>query len=396
MAVLLAACSGDITGPPDTESGIRRLSVGETTVCARHSSGQIYCWGDNSSFMEFGEHVPGKFFVPEPYPVGLANIAAFARGSSSHMCGTRASGEAVCWGRNSFGQVGSGAPTANGSAPMAVAGDITWSEISVGRISTCGVSTSGVAYCWGSNFAGEIGSESVPLGTSSVSPVPLEGDLTFTSVVPGWRHACGISTDGIAYCWGENTVGQLGLGGTDSVFHRTPAPVSGPDRFVELSLGGRHTCGITPDGRAMCWGENWAGQLGDGTAAPRSVPTAVAGGHRFRSIATSSGFAGGTGVTPSTQAQLAHTCALTADGSAYCWGWNAVGQTGNGTTAQFHFTPVAVSGGLRFDMLGVGGGYSCGMRGDAVWCWGANARGQLGNGGIANSPVPQAVAVPFN
>jgi alpha-tubulin suppressor-like RCC1 family protein len=122
----------------------------------------------------------------------------------------------------------------------------------------------------------------------------------------------------------------------------------------------------------------------------------VAGGHRFRFITTSSGFAGGTGVTPSTSAQLAHTCALTDNGTPYCWGWNGVGQIGNASSAQFHFEPVPVSGGLRLEVIGTGGGFSCGMTGDAVWCWGANVRGQLGNAGIANSSVPTAVAAPFD
>ncbi|HUF66637.1 MAG TPA: hypothetical protein VMM17_11745 [Gemmatimonadaceae bacterium] len=396
LAALLVACSGEATAPPASEPEGRRLSVGETTACAIHSSAQIYCWGDNSSYMEFGEPVPGKFFVPEPYAVQLTNVASFAAGSSSHMCGITPAGSALCWGRDTFGQVGSGAPGVGGSPPAVVAGDVSWSDIVVGRIHTCGVSISGDGYCWGSNFAGEIGNASVPLGTSSHAPVPIDGSLRFMTVAAGWRHACGVTSDGSVYCWGENTVGQLGRGAADSTFHRTPAVVASTERFVALSLGGRHTCGLTTDGRALCWGENWAGQLGDGTAAPRSVPTPVAGGHRFRSISTSSGFAGGTGLNTSTQAQLAHTCALTDDGTPYCWGWNAVGQVGNGSTAQLQPTPVLVSRGLRLDELGTGGGYTCGRRGDALWCWGANARGQLGNGGIGNSAVPVPVAAPFN
>lgn len=302
----LIACSGDATGPQPFDQEGRRLSVGEITVCAIHSSGQAYCWGDNSLYMEFGEAVPGKFFVPEPYAVQLENIAGFAGGSSSHMCGMTSISSALCWGRDTFGQVGSGTPGGGGSAPKVVAGEISWSDIFVGRIHTCGVSTSGAGYCWGSNFAGEIGNTSVALGTSSLIPVPVEGSLLFTTIAAGWRHACGIITDGSVYCWGENTVGQLGRGDADSIFHRTPAPVAGTDRFVQLSLGGRHTCGVTTDGRALCWGENWAGQLGDGTAAPRSAPTPVAGGNRFRLISTSSGFAGGTGLNPSLPGQLAH------------------------------------------------------------------------------------------
>lgn len=396
-AGVLLACSGDATGPTQPTNDLRRLSVGESTVCAVHSSGTVYCWGDNSPYMQFGEPVSGKFFVAEPYAVAITNTERFAGGSSSHMCGISPTGTAICWGRQENGQLGAGSfGPSSASSPRTVSGDISWSDIYVGRISTCGASTSGVGYCWGSNFAGEVGNTSVPLGTSSPAPVAVEGGLTFSTVVAGWRHSCGISTSGSVYCWGENTRGQLGRGTVDSAFHRTPAPVAGTDRFVQLSLGGRHSCGITTDGRAMCWGENWSGQLGDGTAAPSSVPTEVAGGHRFRFITTSSGFAGGTGVTPSTSAQLAHTCALTDNGTPYCWGWNGVGQIGNGSTAQFHFDPVPVSGGLRLEVIGTGGGFSCGMTGDAVWCWGANVRGQLGNAGIANSTVPTPAAAPFN
>lgn len=390
----LVACSGDPTGPTQPGTDTRRISVGESTVCAMHSSGTVYCWGDNTPYQQFGEQVPGKFFVAEPYAVALANPARLAGGSSIHMCAITPGGGAMCWGRASHGQLGSGS-FGTPAAPTMVAGDIAWSDIFVGRISTCGVSTAGVGYCWGSNNAGEIGNASIPLGTNSLGPVPVEGGLAFSSVVAGWRHSCGITTAGSVYCWGENTQGQLGRGQADSVFHQTPAPVAGTDRFVQLSLGGRHTCGITTDGRAMCWGENWAGQLGDGTASSRSVPTAVSGGHRFRMISTASGFAEGTGVTPTGQAQLAHTCALTDNGTPYCWGWNGVGQVGSGSSAQFIFEPVPVSGGLRLEVIGMGGGFSCGMTGDAVWCWGANLRGQLGNGGINSSTIPTRVAAPF-
>ena len=158
------------------------------------------------------------------------------------------------------------------------------------------------------------------------------------------------------------------------------APVDAASRkYVALSAGYEHSCALTARGEAYCWGYNNEGELGDGTTndSDEDGPQRVIGGLKFASIS-----AGGY-----------HTCALTARGEAYCWGYNDEGELGDGTTTA-STVPVAVAGGLRFSSIGLGEYHTCGLttRGQA-YCWGYNYSGDvLGTGAGGNSSVPVAVA----
>ena len=382
----------------------RRWNTGESATCALTASNATYCWGNNG-FREFGAAGPHSSVPFQSTPLQL-NFVEMARGPASQFfCGIKADRSAVCWGRNGFGQLGNGTAFPSPAGPAVVIGGISWNEITTNRLSACGVSNTGVGYCWGSNQRGEIGRASVPMGgsgdpaTLTLSPAVLDGGLTWRSVVAGWLHACGITTSGDAYCWGDNSRGQLGIGVIDNdPTHRSPAPVVGGHKFVQLSLGATHTCGITPDHRAYCWGENFTGQLGVGaTGADIGAPTLVAGGMRFSYIAAGSDFAVGGGVPApvgSGQAGAGHTCALSEQGEAWCWGWNPAGQLGNGTTVDSN-VPVKVSGSFRFTSLSLGGTTSCGRLSNVLWCWGGNEFGQLGIGTLTNMLTPALVGFPF-
>ena len=205
--------------------------------------------------------------------------------------------------------------------------------------------------------------------------------LSFAQVSTGGFHSCGVTTDGRAYCWGGNDKGQLG-NGTIDVWHtagKAPSAVVGGLRFSHVSAGYEHSCGVTTDDRVYCWGFNFWGQVGDGTKGEdnwRLTPTAVAGGRRFRQV----------------RAGWSHTCAITRSDVAFCWGYNGNGQLGDGTTTTAgRATPVRVLGGLQWRQLGGGAEHTCGVtQSDQVYCWGLNDRGQLGNGttGRRLKPVP--------
>jgi len=204
---------------------------------------------------------------------------------------------------------------------------------------------------------------------------PANG-LSFRQVSAASIHTCGVTPDHRAYCWGENSFGRLGDGTTD-IDHLTPTRVVGGLRFRQVSAGVAHTCGVTPDHRAYCWGENSFGQLGDGTTAlVRVTPVRVAGGLRFRQV--SKGFF--------------HTCGVTPGERGHCWGDNRFGQLGDGTTTDRR-TPVAVAGGLRFRQLSGGEAHTCGVTPDnRAYCWGDNRFGQLGDGTTTQRLTPVAVA----
>ena len=144
---------------------------------------------------------------------------------SGYSCGLRSDGSALCWGANNFGQLGDGSQTSS-STPVPVSGGLTFKEIAVGDIHTCGIDTTGALYCWGSNITGQLGA-GLPtgLGGFSTTPVPVSVGLTFVSVNAGLRSSCSIATDGATYCWGLNGDGQLGNGTTTGSL--TPVAVTG-------------------------------------------------------------------------------------------------------------------------------------------------------------------------
>jgi alpha-tubulin suppressor-like RCC1 family protein len=152
-----------------------------------------------------------------------------------------------------------------------VSGSTTLVSISAGHKHACGLAAGGSAYCWGENLSGQVGD-----GTHGYAgaPVPVTGGLTFASVsARGPSHSCGVTPDRAAYCWGANGFGQLGTVGDTSVSR--PAPVSGGLRFASISAGFGHTCGITAQNRLYCWGYGGFGQLGTGTMADAHQPQAI-------------------------------------------------------------------------------------------------------------------------
>jgi hypothetical protein len=203
--------------------------------------------------------------------------------------------------------------------------------------------------------------------------------LSFRQVSAGVGHTCGVTTDNLAYCWGRN-FGSLGDGTTTD--RLTPVAVAGGLRFRQVTAGRGHNCGVTTDDLAYCWGLNDSGQLGDGTTTTRLTPVAVAGGRRFLRVSAGD----------------LHTCAVNPFDVAFCWGNNRFSQLGDNTTTQ-HLAPVRVVGGLRFRQVTAGafglrpGPHTCGVTtGNLGYCWGRNDDGQLGDGTLKIRRRPTAVA----
>lgn len=287
----------------------------------------------------------------------------FARvsGGSSHSCAVRPDGAAYCWGNNSLGQLGNGDETDDSETrPVPVSGGLRFGSVVVGNAQTCAVRSDGPAYCWGANDFGQLGDGTI-LNRASPVRVPNAGG---SAVAVGGFHAC--VADGIAICWGRNDVGQVGDGSGEDRLR--PVSVKTSQALVGVAAGFLHSCALTFDGEAYCWGSNSDGQLGDGSTTDRDTPVAAASGLRFERLT-----AGTTGD---------HTCGLTAEGVAYCWGKNDHGQLGDGTRTS-RATPVVVQGGLVFMSLTAGGFHTCGLTADgAAYCWGANMLGQLGDGSV--------------
>lgn len=259
--------------------------------------------------------------------------AAFVAGGLGHTCALDRAGRAYCWGSNQSYQLGRDLPggaEASGT-PAPVETDLRFSTLAAGGDFTCGLDRAGTAYCWGSNTMGELGgaraSDPCPhTGDEACgrNPVPVLGALRLRAITAGNSHACGLALDGVAYCWGDNRLGAEK--GTRSVrdIPRGPVPVPGHHRFIALTAGFFHTCGLESDGAAFCWGEGWRGQLGNGSKGDRSIPVPVAGGLRFAMLAAGDA-----------------TCGLSTNRRVYCWGYNVYGRRGVQNYSDHQPAPVA-------------------------------------------------------
>ena len=363
-----------------TLAAFQQVSAGggpDDHSCGVTAARDAYCWGLNADG-QLGNGTHGANTgsnVPVLVSGGLAFASVSAgAGVGPHSCGITTSGAAYCWGNNRFGQLGNGSSNIFADVPVVVSGGLTFISVSAGTFHSCGVTLGGAAYCWGANGTGQLGNGT---NTSSSVPAAVSGNLTFASVSAGVASSCGLTTGGAAYCWGRNAEGQLGDGTTaDS---NVPTPVSGGLTFVSLSESSYHRCGLTTDGVAYCWGLNGNGQLGAGIITINStVPVRVSSGLAFAFLS----------------AGEFHSCGVTTDGAAYCWGHGAFGQLGDGRNTSSD-VPVTVSGGLVFTFLSGGGSHSCGVTtGAAVYCWGSNRFGQLGDGTSTDRNVPVAIVPP--
>lgn len=334
--------------------------------CAVRADGQVYCWGEEAA----GALGNGAFgFSSTPVAVGgLAGSYIDVAISQNHGCALQSGGATWCWGLGHVGQLGNNTfpPFAQPFAPVQVSGGVAFASISSGSEYTCGLTSAGAAYCWGTNWAGQLGDSA---NTNRNVPAPVAGGLTFTKLEAGSRHACGIAASGIGYCWGRNDSGQLGDGTTTDA--NAPVAVTGIANLIDIRPGERHTCATTSAGAGYCWGSNQFGELGNGTAGGFwNAPQAVAGGHVFTEV-----HAGG-------RENMAddYSCGLDASGAAWCWGTRGSCMLGNDICdSGFATSPVAVSGGNVFTDLVLGTWMACGITsGGQRYCWGNNDSGQLG------------------
>ena len=259
----------------------------------------------------------------------------------------------------------------DGNADVTVQVNLAFPALDGGYSHTCSLTSNGVTYCWGLNTDGQLGNGAVNNG--SAVPIRVSGNVTFASLYPGGVQTCALTAAGAAWCWGSNQSGQLGTG--DTVSSPVPVPVSGGLVFAQVSGGFAHVCGLTTNGSAYCWGSNIYGELGNGNTTQRSVPTLVSGGHQFVTLS----------------ARGAHSCGITTGGETYCWGRNAQGELGDGTRTN-RTVPVLVQGSNTFTSLTTGARHTCALTAaGAAWCWGENAQGQIGDGTFDDRLTPVLV-----
>jgi hypothetical protein len=333
------------------------FALGCAHSCAIRYDGSVWCWGDNLEG-QLGDGTESKTSWPvEAVQFGTDTASLSIRYTQS--CALAKNGSLRC---TSF--------LADGAAQLGA----SVVAVAIGAAHACAIKGDGTTWCWGNARFGSLGNGTdteIMLPPVQVTALGTEG----VSLASGSSHTCAIKKDGTLWCWGFNNSGQVGVDNPESSSVPIPTQVKAVGtEAAAVVTGGNHTCVIKQDRTLWCWGM-FHGSYGQVIGLGADVASAAA--------------------------WFFHTCALKLDGSLWCWGTNAHGQLGDGTTADsglpvrvsvlgFEVAAIAVGGYCVFDNWG---GHTCVRKRDgSVWCWGSNAYGQLGDGTTESRSVPTQVS----
>ncbi|WP_192484591.1 MULTISPECIES: RCC1 domain-containing protein [Cysteiniphilum] len=342
------------------------ISAGLNFNCAIDSVGQPYCWGENV-YGQLGNNSTTTSYIPVK-PNQIEDITSLSAGSF-HACAVNNSGEAYCWGKGKSGQLGNG-DIKSSPEPIKVNQDrsVKFQMVSSGGEFSCALDQDKKAYCWGSNSMGQLG-----LGTTTNMSEPTVlsfGSEQVLSISAGTSHACAItqSTTNEAksvMCWGSNAQGQLGLGNTTAkVLSPKAMNLDGINaKPVVVKAGNQYTCVGFDNNTLYCTGSNKYGQLGQKDKIPTSTNHLI----KVENLENIQSFSVGN----------YHTCAMDNNNKAWCWGTNDKGQLGNGTFDQANVPSMVI--GDSYKAIANGNQHSCAITPSAtIQCWGDDSKGQLG------------------
>jgi alpha-tubulin suppressor-like RCC1 family protein len=374
-------CEAGLTCLADQCGCVTGIVAGNRHTCISKANGSVWCWGAND-LGQLGNQA--NAFESTPIEVGSdlgegSSVAALSAFQTT--CALRSDDIAICWGQNANAQVDFEDLVSTVLPPTQNSAAAGTSLIAAGGTHTCfGKSGASIATCFGDNTNGQL-----TTATPSPGPVDLSGTFQFAEMEAGNQHTCGRTAAGDVFCWGLNTLGQLGVDpiGTPTSAAQIQVTLG---QAADLAVGRNHTCARVGN-EVHCWGQNANGELGDGTGTPQFSPATLA-------------------MLPAqlTVAELISypdsTCALMTNGDLFCWGSNAFGQLrlppdkmGEDQVRTLTPQQIDLDGLLAVDVAG-GATHSC-IRTDIgeVYCWGTNTQGQIGNGSTAFALDPTLVEV---
>lgn len=263
-------------------------------------------------------------------------------------------------------------------------------NVSVGTASTCGVDPAGVAYCWGDNYWGQLGL-GFRSGPEELFPTPMPvrfdlGEHSEQKVSTIWSkesHACALDLAGKAWCWGANSSGELGVSEDLKAVGGTTIPfaVLHQEPFSSLALGYDFTCALSLTQEAWCWGGNYDSALGLGDArkGEDKVPLPA-------KVVGGHQF-------KHLVAGLHSSCGLDIESRAWCWGDNSSGTVGSGEDPKVYADPTEVLGDHRFSAMDMSANHVCAIDlAGSAWCWGYNVDQQVGHETESSVFAPYRVA----
>lgn len=307
------------------------VDSGAEHSCALTFEGKVKCWGKNT-YGQLGNGENNRWVNASPKDVAHLDdvLSIAASGSEHHTCALTQAGKVQCWGRNSFGQLGSG-DARDHAEPVRVTGlNEPISAIFVGYRHSCALTHQGGVKCWGDNSFGKLGD-----GTQTHRPTPVDVVGLNTGVLSlslGRDHSCALMKSGSVKCWGYNPDGRFGTGSVSESPNAIPADVAtlGND-VAQIDAGSWHTCAVMKNSTVQCFGANDSGALGNGSDEEYETPVTVMTGPGVPLIGVKEVSAGAD-----------TTCALLWDEGVFCWGENVSGQVGDGTQDdRYYATRVA-------------------------------------------------------
>jgi hypothetical protein len=391
-----------VPGSAPAGSGPLRFTQIEGQCGRQALTGHIWCWGFHPD-LAFGSGLTpngAEFSFATPVRLSTRSFGSFVA-SRGYVCGISDGFEVWCIGDPTV--TGDPAPPAAARwVKIALPQGVVLNRLAAAGFTVCGIGAPnspnpaavGRAYCWGDNLFGQLGR-----GPAFLSPGPFGADAVvggsadYVALAASGSSFCAVRATGAVECWGNNGSGQVP--GATGFANYSPFPVAGvalDPRDGAISGGSQHFCGLRVGGAVVCWGDNFYGQIGIGTAG-----TGVTSDPNQRSLPVQI-----PGLTLASLKLVGDTsCGLGSTGARVCWGAGSEGQLGNGSNTAKQTTPILVSSpSLTFTQLAGWATTLCGLTATgSAYCWGSNRFYDLGIGSLtpatSNEPIKVEDLGPF-
>jgi alpha-tubulin suppressor-like RCC1 family protein len=360
-----------------------RIFMTSTEFVDQFVGSSVQSWGRNNNG-SLGDGTTTDRSSPGTVAGGGVNWKQVASGTyafqpQTHSAGIKTDGTLWTWGLNGNGQLGTGNTTARSSPGTTAGGGTNWKQVTCGQLISAAVKTDGTLWTWGMNSGTNAGTLGDGTTTDRSSPGTTAGGGTnWKQVSAAGVSMAAIKTDGTLWTWGYNAQGQLG-DGTTSARSSPVTTAGGGTNWKQVSNNFSAGAAIKTDGTLWIWGQNGAGQLGDGTNTNRSSPvTTAGGGTNWKRVAFELG--------------IEHSAAIKTDGTLWTWGNNANGRLGDGTTTGRNSPVTTAGGGTNWKQVTCGYYHTVAIKTDGtLWTWGVNNFGQLGDGTTTSKSSPVMV-----